>query len=187
MNDRAGADGRSQGRKANDAGRSSDNTVREHLATHAALTGCGATNLRDYLSTGVGGLYGGRGDFAQDVWIAEGGVFARPFFAHFAVRRRDWPHPLLLFVHSQNDSGTAENAVLRFLINLYTHKKTPGVILLHGERWEQPGSAEAVAWVRDWTRRRPGVLLHVFVGLAEFRAWINDGMPWPEARQQSFA
>lgn len=181
------SDTRTQGRKANDAGQAADGTVREHLATHAGLHPSDAKTLKEYLSVTVGGLYGGRGDFAEDVFVSADGAFARPFMARYAVRRRDWPHPLLLFVHSQNDSGTAENAVLRFLWNLSNYKRVPGIILLLGNHWEQPAAADAVAWVRGRSHKACPTLTRVFLGLAEFRAWIAEGMPWPESRQQSFA
>lgn len=175
-----------QGRKANDNGDAARATVREHLLTQARLHGCGAKTLRAF---GEGhSLYPGTGEFAQNVLVQEDGAFARPFTAHFVVSHRDWPHDLLLFVHSQNTGGTAENSILRFLFDLFGHKRTPGVIVLIGDYWEQHAAAQRVEWVRRWTRSKDKpYLLRVFVGLAEFRTWINEGLPWPEVRQRSFA
>lgn len=181
------SDPRSQGRKANDAGQSADATVREHLATHASLLCSDVKTLKEYESTPVGGLFRGRADFAEDVCVCDEGFLGSPFVAHYALRHRDWPHTVLLFVHSQTESGTAENAVARFLLNLALHKQRPGVILLIGDHWERAASPRKVGWLRDWARKRGSGLLRVFLGVAEFRTWIAEGMPWPEVKQQSFA
>lgn len=182
------SDDRSQGRKANDAGDSARATVRGHLVTHAGLTISQALTMAAYEAEAMGYMGTGRGDFCEDVRVIDCGVYNRPFLAHYAIRRRGWPHPLLLFVHSQNDSGTAENAALRFLLNLFHQKRRPGVILLLGDHWEHPADdGAAVDYVRSWQRKQPPLLLRVFVGLAEFRAWIAEGMPWPEAPQKTFA
>jgi hypothetical protein len=161
------SDDRTQGRKANDAGAAADGTVREHLATHAGLIGVSkARTLRGYESEPIGYMGSGRGDYCEDVRVCDDGAFALPFVAHYAVRRRDWPQPLLVFVHSQNDSGSAENAVLRFLWNLSSHRRCPGVIVLLGDRWEKPDAAPHVQWIRDRRSKLPS-LLRVFPPLPE--------------------
>ena len=138
---------------------------------------------RDIGINRFGGLWKRRGDFASDITVCEYGVFDMPFLAHYALRLPNWPHPLLLFINSQSTSGSAENAVLRFLWNLESYKRLPGIILLLGDRWEKADASAHVEWTRQHAQP---YLLHVFLGLAEFRTWIAAGMPWPESRQRTF-
>ncbi len=124
------------------------------------------------------GLFGG-GFYARNLCVGIC-LFRRPLRLPFVVWRPGWTEPLGIELQSQAVSGSADAKLVKTVEDL-CRPICPSVMVLAGRYFEEDrGIQEGVSELVANSRNK---ILRVFVGDAEFRRWVTQGMAWPASQQ----
>lgn len=182
-------DGLSQGGRANNHGEAVRKAIAGHLKNLGRLREDFSRTIAEFADNKPSGLFPGsyRGAFAEGPIAHHRAVFWREFRPHFVLSVEGWPSSLALCFQSQNDGGSAENAILRLMFSLTNYCDIPSVLLLEGVELVGPErNKNKVDYIEHFVRKSPKIL-KVYHGLTELHAWLASGMPWPAESQVTFA
>lgn len=138
-----------------------------------------SATLEEFRAIRPGGSLFGRGFYARDIIVGRCS-FRRPLRLSFVAWMAGWPGPLGIQARSQAESGSADAKVVKDARDLCL-APLPSVLLLSGRHFEEDEGIHAC--VREYVANPRRRLLALFVGDAEFRRWVTQGMEWPSPAQ----
>lgn len=170
----------SQGGRAGRSGRYAAAQIESLLRGFGMHHDDRSKTIEEFVSAGKNLLFGG-GVYATDVVVGLCS-YQRRLKVPFVAWARSWDAPLLIDFQSQATSGSADDKIVKAARDLAKCKSCCSVFLLTGRHLEADAGIHAC--VREFIALSRGkTFLRLFVGDAEFRRWVAEGMQWPADSQ----